>query len=374
MAEDLYAELELNKQASEADIKKAYRRLARKYHPDVNKDAGAEDKFKKIQKAYAILSDPQKKAQYDQFGIADDSAQGAGFGGFSGFGGGFESTFEDIFETFFGGAQGGGRSRRTGPRRGDDLRYDLELTLEEVAEGIAKEVDVFHMEKCEECKGVGAAKGEGMRTCEHCNGQGQIKTVQRTMLGSFSQISTCPHCQGSGQVIKNPCRHCHGRGVEKKKKKIKIEVPAGVDGGTKLRVAGEGNQGENGGPKGDLYVFLNVREHKYFQRDGADVFLEIHLPVTKAILGDEVKVPILGGSALLKIPPGTQPDMVFRMKGKGIINFRGFGRGDQYVKVKVEIPEKLSDKERELIKEFARLRKEEKRDSSNIFEYVKKLF
>jgi molecular chaperone DnaJ len=378
MAEDLYKRLDLDKNASEADIKKAYRKLARQYHPDVNKDPGAEDTFKKIQKAYDILSDPQKKAQYDQFGVTDDQPGAGGFGGFggAGFDGGFSAeSFEDIFDVFFGGNRRSGRGggSRSTARQGEDLRYDMELTLEEVYKGISKEIDIFHLEKCKTCSGSGAEAGTSKETCSHCQGSGQMRTVQRTMLGNFSQVTTCHYCNGTGQIIKNPCKTCHGRGVEKKKKHIKVDIPAGVDQGTRLRVSGEGNHGEGGGPAGDLYVFLSVKKHKYFRREGDDIYMELELPFTQLILGADIEVPTLDGKTLLKIPAGTQSNTTLRLKGKGIPHLRGYGNGDHYVKIQVVLPKTLSTKEKNLIEELAVLQKDSK-SSENLFEKVKKMF
>lgn len=369
MAEDIYAILELNKNATEAEIKKAYRRLARQYHPDVNKEAGAEDKFKQIQKAYSILSDPKKKAQYDQFGVTDDSP--GGMGGGAGFDG-FSSGFEDIFDAFFGG--GGGRSSsRRGPRRGDDLRYDLELTLEEVATGVTKDIHIFHLESCGTCSGSGRKPGTSKSACSHCHGTGQLKTVQRTLLGAFQQVVPCSYCHGTGETVTNPCGTCRGTGSEKKRKTLQVDVPAGVDRGTKLRVSGEGNFGEPGGQSGDLYVFISVKEHAYFHRDGDDVHLEIQLPFAKVALGTEVEVLTLHGKAMLKIPEGTQPDTVFKLRGKGIPRLRGGGSGDQLVHVKVKVPTQLSSKEKTLIEELANLRGETEKDKG-FLDYVKRLF
>ncbi|NDC83103.1 molecular chaperone DnaJ [bacterium] len=368
MAEDLYAILGVQRGASDSEIKKAYRQLARKYHPDVNKDPGAEDQFKKIQRAYAILSDAQKKSQYDQFGVTDDSPSGGGgFGGFEGFSGG---GFDDIFDAFFG---GGGRQRQQGPRRGEDLRYDLELSLEEAAFGVAKEIQIFHLEACGDCSGSGRQSGTPKVTCNHCHGSGQLKTVQRTVLGSFSQVTVCHHCSGSGEVIKNPCKKCHGKGVEKKKKTLSVDIPGGVDDGTKLRVPREGNYGEPGGEPGDLYVFISVKSNKYFRRDGNDIFLEVTVSVADAILGTEIEVPTLDGKAMLKIPSGTQPGTVLRLKGKGIHHLRGHGRGDQHVKIQVFIPTTLTLKEKNLIQEFSSVTADSDKNK-NIFDHVKSWF
>jgi len=369
MAEDLYSVLEVQRGADEAEIKKAYRRLARQYHPDVNKEAGAEDKFKQVQRAYSILSDAQKRAQYDQFGVTDDTPGGGGFGGgFEGFSAG---GFDDIFDVFFGGGGGGRRSRQQGPRRGEDLRYDLELTLEEAAFGISKEIQIYHLEACSGCEGSGRKPGTPKVTCSHCNGTGQIKTVQRTLLGSFSQVMACHHCNGSGEVVKNPCDRCAGRGIEKKKKTLSVDIPAGVDTGTKLRVPREGNFGEPNGEPGDLYVFLSVRDHQFFKREGDDIYIEVSISVGQAILGTEIEVPTLDGKAMLKIPSGTQPGTLFRLKGKGVSHLRASGRGDQHVRVQVQIPTTLSSKEKALIQEFSE--QNESRNKS-IFDHVKRWF
>ena len=359
MSIDLYAELGVDKSASADEIKKAYKKLARKYHPDVNKEAGAEDKFKRLQKAYDILSDPQKKSQYDQFGVADDSAGGGGAHGFGGFGGGagfggMGGDFEDIFDVFFGGSRGGGRKQ--GPSRGEDLRYDLEITLEEATTGVDKEIDIYHLETCSHCDGEGEEPGTGVTTCGQCGGAGQVKMTQRTFLGSFSQVTTCPDCQGSGKVIKTPCTQCHGEGVEKRKKTINVSIPGGVSSGVKLRVTGEGNAGEKGGPSGDLYVFITVEEHHYFERDDEDVYIEVMVPFTQLLLGTTATIPTLTGEASLKVPAGTQSGTKFRLKGKGLPNLNGFGKGDQYVIVHADIPQSLSKEEKQLVESLSSVR------------------
>lgn len=374
---DLYETLGISRNASEAEIKKAYRTLARKYHPDVNKEANATDKFKEVQQAYDILSNPQKKAQYDQFGITDDSASqgfsGSGFGGgFSGFSG-FENL-DDIIDSFFGNVGGSRRSSRhqqSYEHRGEDLRYDLELSLEEATKGLKKEINIYHLEKCQKCKGSGAEAGTSKTTCHTCQGQGQVKTVQRTFLGSFSQVTTCPECRGSGQVIKTPCSTCKGTGVSKTQKKIDITIPAGVDTETRLRVAGEGNAGQGGGPAGDLYVFITIKPHRYFKRHENDLYLEIALPFSQLTLGTEIEIPTIDGSAILKIPAGTEANTTFRFKGKGIPYLRGIGSGDQLIHVKASVPKNLSTKEKTLLQEFAELRRDNKKPTS-IYDYVVK--
>jgi molecular chaperone DnaJ len=337
MAEDLYGILGLSKGASDADIKSAYKKAARKYHPDVNKDPGAEDTFKKVQKAYSILSDPQKKQQYDHYGVADDSPGGqGGFGGFSGGFGGFESGgFEDIFDSFFGG--GGKRSRGNQGYEGEDLRYDLELTLEEVQQGVDTTISIYHLE----------TESGSKKRFDECDGFGQIRITQRTMLGMIQQVTNCPHCHGQGCIKRN-----------KKKKDIQVKIPAGVDSDTKLRVRGEGNQGANPNKSGDLYVYIKVKKHKFFKRENNNVYLTLELPFTQLILGCNIEVPVLNGTADLKIPKGTQPNTSFRLKGKGIPSLQGYGTGDQFIKVLAELPKYISKREEELINELSEIRKE----------------
>ena len=366
MSIDLYAELEVSKGSSDAEIKKAYKKLARKHHPDVNKEAGAEAKFKRIQKAYEILSDPQKKQQYDQFGIADDSP-GGGQGGGGGFG-----DFEDVFEVFFGGQRQSGGGRR-GPARGDDLRYDMTVTLEEAQTGADKHIEVYHLDGCSRCKGDCAEPGYKKTTCNKCGGQGQVKVVQRTFLGSFQQVSTCPDCRGQGEKIDKKCTQCQGRGVEKKRKKLEVSIPAGVESGVRLRVTGEGNKGESGGPAGDLYVFIEVKEHQFFQREEDDIFIEINVPFTELILGAEIEVPTLGGAAMLKIPAGTQTNTKFRLKGKGMPHLKGYSKGDQYVIIRAELPKSPTSEEKKLIKKIQELAHNPKKKKS-LFDCVKRQF
>jgi len=332
MSEDLYNVLGISKDASASEIKSAYRKIARKYHPDVNKNAGAEDKFKNIQKAYSILSDPQKKQRYDQFGVADDSASGghSGFSGFEGFSSGFGGGgFEDIFDSFFGGSS---RGRSSGASTGEDLRYDLEISLEEAAEGVHKELDIYYLE-------VDSAKS---KKCPRCNGTGKITMVQQTMLGAFQQVTTCPQCGGTGGIVR-----------KKVKKTIKVTIPAGVESGNKLRVSGEGNQSTTSGSSGDLYVFIEVKDHKYFEREDNNILLKLELPFTQLVLGCNVEVPILNGTAKLKVPAGTQSGTTFRIRSKGLPNLQGYGRGDQFVKITAILPKHLSSKEKKLIEEIS---------------------
>jgi molecular chaperone DnaJ len=356
---DYYEILGVQKNSSDAEIKKAFRTLARKYHPDVNKEPGAEAKFKEINEAYSILSDNQKRAQYDRFGGA-----GAGFEGFDfsdlfrgGFGTSFggESPFEDLFESFFGG--GGGR-RRTGPRRGDDLRYDISITLEEAANGIQKEIDLPHFVACQTCKGTGARPGTKPEKCGTCRGSGQVRRAQRTMLGSFTQITPCPDCQGSGEVIRSLCVECHGRGQVKKTHKVELKIPAGVETGNKLRITKAGDTGERGGSPGDLYIFITVKDHPLFHRDGADLHYKALLTFAQASIGFEMEVPTIDGKASLKIPAGTQPNTVLRMKGKGMPHLESHARGDQFVHIEIETPANLTGEQKELLIKLAKLRNE----------------
>jgi len=375
MAKDLYEILGVSRSANDTEIKKAYRKLAREYHPDVNKNPGAQDKFKEVQKAYDILSDTKKKAQFDQFGVTDDQPGaggfgGGGFGGFSGFGG--AESFEDIFDSFFG---GGGRQtrRKGGPRQGEDLRYDLEISLEEAAQGVEKKIEIYHLNQCQKCDGTGAKPGTSKTSCSKCNGSGQVHTVQRTILGSFSQVSVCPECRGAGEIIKSPCTNCHGKGLEKQKRQISVKIPAGVDSGNRLRVSGEGNHGEGGGPAGDLYVFISVKSHAYFKREEDSIYLSISLPYVQLVLGTEVTVPTLSGKTKLKVPAGTQPGTMFRLKGKGVAHLQKYGTGDQYVEVNVAIPKTLNSQEKKIVQELADLDTKFKANSENEMAFVNKL-
>lgn len=348
---DYYEVLEVEKNASEAELKKAFRRLARQYHPDVNPgDKEAEAKFKEINEAYEVLSDPQKKAQYDQFGHAA-FGNGAGEGGFGGFGQDF-GGFGDIFDMFFGG--GGGGQRRRGPTKGADLKYNLEMSFEEAVFGLEKDISVHKTESCEKCHGTGAAPGTSAIKCAKCQGTGQLQFTQSTPFGRFVQSTVCDACRGSGEIIEEPCSTCGGRGVVRKSVKIHIKVPGGVDTGSRLRVTGEGEPGERGGPPGDLYVFIRVRPHKIFKREGNDIITEVKISFPRAALGDEIEVPAIDGKVKLKIPEGTQSGTFFRLKGKGVPDVHGYGKGDQHVKVIIETPAKLTEEQKRLLQEFAK--------------------
>lgn len=354
---DYYETLELPRTADEAELKKAYRRLAMKLHPDRNPgDAGAEERFKEAKEAYEVLSDARLRAIYDQHGHAglEAAARGGGGGGFSG-----ADVFGDIFGEVFGDIFGGG-ARRGGRQvyRGADLRYELELDLEQAVFGHTTEVDITTLVDCDECQGSGAAKGSSPVTCDTCKGAGQVRMSQ----GFFTVQQTCPKCRGSGQSIDRPCGGCQGQGRRRKARTLEITVPPGVDTGDRLRRPGEGEAGRNGGPAGDLYIEIAVREHPIFARDGADLSCEVPVPFTVAALGGELKVPTLNGSATVKVPAETQSGRVFRLKDQGVRPVRGGATGDLYCRVVVETPVSLTREQRELLKQFeASLKRDEGR-------------
>jgi molecular chaperone DnaJ len=376
---DYYEVLGLNKQADQDEIKKAYRKLAVKFHPDKNPgDKAAEESFKELGEAYEALSDPQKRAAYDQYGHnAFDPRARAGRGG----GGGFHDPF-DIFRDVFGGGGGGGifdeffggggqRNDPTQPQRGNDLRFDLEITFEEAALGCEKEISVTKPDRCDSCNGNGSEPGSKTRTCGTCNGRGQVITSR----GIFSIAQTCPHCQGAGKVIEKPCRSCQGSGRKDRTSKIKLRIPAGVDAGARLRSSGNGESGLRGGPAGDLYVVLHLKAHDIFQRDGDDLLCEVPVSFIQAALGAEVQVPTLGEKATIKIPAGTQPGTMFRLRGKGVKNLQGYGHGDLHVRINVEVPTQLTSAQRTKLQEFAESCDENVNPiSRSFFEKAKNLF
>ncbi|MBQ2135120.1 MAG: molecular chaperone DnaJ [Phascolarctobacterium sp.] len=361
---DYYEVLGVSKTATQDELKKAYRKLARKYHPDLNKDnEEAAEKFKECNEAYSVLSDDQKRAQYDQFGHAafenGGMGGGGGFGGAGGFGGFGGSGMEDIFDMFFGGQGGRGGSRaKTGPQRGADLRFDLEITFEEAAFGLEKEINLYRDETCDHCHGEGAEPGSKVESCPECNGTGYVRFTQNTMFGQMVNERPCSRCKGEGKIISEPCKECRGKGTVKRNKKLKVKIPAGVDNGSRLRVSGEGEAGAKGGPNGDLYVYLYVKPHKFFERDGTTVLCEVPINIVQATLGADIKVPTLDGQVTMKVPEGTQPGKVMRIKGKGIPNLRGGSRGDQLVRIKVVVPTKLSDKQKDALRKFADISKD----------------
>lgn len=376
VAKDYYATLGLDKNCSEEDIKRAFRKLALQYHPDRNPgDKAAEERFKEINEAYQVLSDSDKRAQYDQFGTADFNGQG-GFGGFDF--GGFSDMggFGDIFDTIFGGGFGGFSSgRASGPQRGADLQYTLNLTFEEAAFGVTKEVDISRNEECSRCGGSGAKPGTRPQTCDRCGGTGQVKIQKKTAFGSFVTVSTCDRCGGKGTIIKEACTECHGSGRVRKRKKITIKVPAGVDTGNTIPLRGEGEPGTKGGARGDLYININVLPHKIFRRDGYDVICEIPISFPQATLGAEIDVPTIDGIINFTVPEGTQSGSVFKLKGKGIPRIRGYGRGDELIKVIVEVPKKLNEKQKELLRQFAEICGEDVNEQrKSFFDKVKDAF
>ncbi len=361
---DYYEVLGLEREAGEEEIKKAYRKLAVKYHPDKNPgDKTAEEKFKELGEAYEVLSDPQKRAAYDQYGHAafDRRAIHDPFEVFREvFGGG--SIFDDLF---------GSRADPNQPERGEDLRYDMELTFEEAAHGCEKEITVTKLERCDVCGGSGAEPGSRTRTCPACGGRGQVITSR----GIFSIAQTCRQCQGAGRVIERPCKACRSSGRRERTSKIHLRIPAGVDTGSRLRSAGNGEAGSRGGPPGDLYVVLHVRPHEIFQRDGDDLLCEVPVGFVQAALGAEIEVPTLDGKAAIKIPPGTQPGTMFRLKGKGIKNIQGYGYGDLHVRINVEVPTHLTPAQKAKLQEFAELcNGKESPLSQSFFEKARNLF
>lgn len=358
MAGDYYETLGVSRSADKDEIKRAYRRLARKYHPDVNKEAGAEERFKEINRAYEVLSEPELRSRYDRFGERGVSSGAAGAGGFQDFND--MSGFADIFESFFGGFGGGTAQtsrRRSGPVRGDDLRLDLKLDFREAVFGGEKEIRISHLETCEVCEGTGAKPGTRPQTCSTCSGSGQVRRATRTPFGSFTQVSVCPTCNGTGQVIADKCTACGGKGQKQETKKLKITIPAGVDNGTRLRVSGEGDAGSRKGPAGDLYVYLFVKEDSEFQRDGINILSEITISYLQAILGCKLPVNTVDGEVELTVPAGTQPGTVVTMENRGVPRLGNpVSRGDHLITIEIDIPTKLTAEERELLEKLAAIK------------------
>lgn len=367
---DYYEVLGVQKGATKDEIKKAYRKLSKQYHPDINKEEGADEKFKEISEAYEVLSDESKKARYDQFGHAG-MGQGSGFGGAGDFAGGF-GGFEDIFSSFFG---GGARRNPNAPRQGDDLQYQMTISFEDAVFGTDKDIVLKKEVTCETCDGSGAEPGTAVHTCENCHGRGTEQVEQNTPFGRVRTERPCHVCDGKGKTFDERCHTCHGSGRMVKDVTINVKVPAGVDNGQQLRVAGHGEPGINGGLAGDLYVVFRVQPHEHFERDGDDIFYQLNLTFAQAALGDEIEIPTLDGKVRLTIPAGTQTGKRFRLKDKGVENVHGYGRGDQYVTATVVTPTKLSERQAELLREFADIDGESLNEQpQNFFDKTRRFF
>ena len=352
---DYYEVLGISKGASEEEIKKAYKKLARKYHPDMNPgDKEAEEKFKEVNEANEVLSDPEKKARYDQFGFAGvDPSYGAGAGGAYG-GAGFDfGDLGDIFGSFFGGGFGGGRANPNAPQRGESLRTSVTIRFEEAAFGCEKEVSIDRVEQCAECHGSGCAKGTAAEVCPDCRGSGVVQQRRQTPLGFMSTSAPCGRCGGKGRIIHQPCKACHGSGQLRRRKTLKVTIPAGIDNGQTISLRGQGNAGKNGGPAGDLLIVIAVRPHEIFRREGTSVLCEAPITFTQAVLGAELEIPTIDGKVKYSIPEGTQSGTTFRLKGKGIPGLNGRARGDQYVTVYIETPRNLNREQKEALRKFS---------------------
>lgn len=351
------------KDADPDEIRRAYRRLARQYHPDVNKEPDAAEKFKEINEAHAVLSDTQKRAEYDRFGHKKPGGFGPGTSPFDG--------FDDIFESFFGGF---GHTRRHEPRRGQDIIYRLDLSLEQAVQGLETTIKVDRIEHCGTCQGTGAKPGTSRVRCSRCGGTGQVQVAQDTILGRMVTVRTCDRCNGLGTVVEEPCPDCGGIGRVRRQAAVEVKIPAGVDTGQRLRLAGQGNVGDLNAPTGDIYVSVNVKEHPVFKRHGRDLESEVDVSYVQAALGAKIKVPVIDGEHEIQVPAGTQPGTRIRLRGKGMPDLRGGGRGDQFVVIGVEIPSRLQDKERELLRQIAEVRKEDVSEEKGFFQSVRDAF
>jgi molecular chaperone DnaJ len=361
---DYYESLGVGRSASSDELKNAYRQLAKQYHPDVNQEPGAEERFKEINEAYAVLSDQQRRAAYDRFGHA----------GLKGMPTDFDFGFGDIFEEFFGFGMGG-RRRRSAPRRGHDLRYDLQLDFEEAVFGVDKEIHFTRRDTCSRCDGSGAEPGTTPTRCATCQGSGEVRQVRQTLLGSMVNVTSCPTCGGRGETVGTPCQNCQGSGIEQLEVKQTVSVPAGVDSGTQIRIGGEGEPGPNRGPRGDLYIVTEVKPHRFFRRRKDDILLDLSINLAQAALGAEVEVPTVDGDEKLRIPAGTQSGRSFHLRGKGVPHLRRNGRGDQIVIISVEVPKTITDEQRELFEQLAKtLGTEVKPQERSLLDDLKDLF
>ena len=391
MAKDLYEVLGLTKTATDDEIKKAYRKLAKQYHPDLNPgDKNAEAKFKEINEAYEVLSDPKKKANYDQFGTADPMGGGGaggfnGFNGFSGFSGGFNgSGFEftggfgginDIFEELFNGGSGSRTTSTNGPKRGATISTVIDLSFEEAAKGVTKEIEIERLVKCETCNGTGAKPGTSVKTCSACNGTGQVTSFQNTILGRIQTSRPCQTCRGEGTIIEQPCPTCRGKKNVKKKIRIKAQIPAGIDNGQTISLQGQGQPGEKGGPNGDLHIKVRVAPHKLFKRDGNNLYCDIPITFVQATVGAVIEVPTLNGKIKFDLPEGTQPGTKFRLRGRGIKDVNGYGVGDMYITVNVEVPKHLNTEQKKALNNFAELCGEDAYETrKSFFDSMKEIF
>ncbi len=374
---DYYEVLGVQKGASDPEIKKAYRKLAKENHPDLNPgDAAAEARFKEINEAYEILSDSDKRARYDQFGFAGVDPNYAAQNG--GYGGGFDGAFDfgdlgDIFGSFFGGGFGGGTRSRTGPQRGESLRMSQTVTFEEAAFGCEKEVSLERVEQCETCKGSGAAPGTSPETCSNCGGTGTVQQRRQTPMGVFATTSPCPRCGGKGKIVSTPCKDCGGNGQVRRRRTVKVSIPAGIDNGQIISLRGQGNAGKNGGPAGDLQIVVTIQPHQLFRRDGSDVYCDAPITFTQAVLGGELEIPTIDGKVKYDIPEGTQTGTTFRLRSKGIPNVNGRGRGDQFVTVHIETPRNLTREQKDALRKFSDTLKESNyKERKSFFDMFKK--
>jgi molecular chaperone DnaJ len=348
---DLYQVLGVERGASDAEIKRAFRKLAQQWHPDVNKDPEAQERFKEINEAYQVLSDPERRQRYDMFGRAGvDGGAGAGPGGFEGFGG-----FSDIFDAFFGGAAAAGSARRGRPQPGADLRYDLRISFDEAVKGTEKEIEFRVLGRCDTCAGTGAKPGSEPVTCSQCNGRGEVRSVRQTMLGQMVNVNACPRCRGEGRIVESPCETCRGDGRTERKRSLRVTIPAGIDEGHQIRLTNEGEVGPRGGPPGSLYVAVHVAPHPALKRDGTELIYEARISIAQAALGTRLTVPTVDGDEEVEVKPGTQPDTEIRLRGKGVPHLRRAGsRGDLHVLIDVQVPTKLTKRQRDLLEAYAK--------------------
>lgn len=374
---DYYEVLELSKNATEDEIKTNYRKLAKKYHPDLNKEPGAEEKFKEVQEAYEVLSDPQKRAKYDQFGHAafDQNGGASGFNGFDGFQGGFQDVdLGDIFGSFFGGGSRRQSANRNGPMKGNDSFLSIKISFMDAVNGKKIELPITYDETCPSCNGSGASSPSDVVTCSYCNGTGYVTQRQQTIFGTMQSQTQCPTCGGSGKTIKNKCTTCSGKGYRRVKTKIDISIPAGINNGQQLRVPGKGERGINGGPNGDLYIEVNITNDSFFKRDGKDIHVELSMNMIDACLGTVVEIPTVYGKCDLTIPEGTQNGQILKMKSKGMKDLRGSTYGDQYVHIKVETPKNLTQEQKDLLLKFQEIESKKKGKNESFFDKIKKQF